>query len=318
MGDERQHEPERSRAYLDAAATVSNWGRWGDDDEVGTLNLITAEKRRAAASLVKRGAVFSLALPLDSRGPQRGGRRSNPLHVMTRTGLDPESINGLGDGSQFTDDMVVLHLQSSTQWDALAHVYYDGELYNGFPAGSVDSRGARHCGIDRVHDRFVSRGVLLDVARLHDVTTLPPGHAISADELDRAAAAGGVAVEEGDIVLVRTGLMATWHDTGRWDAFSEPQPGLHHEVATWLHERGVAAVAADNLMVEAMGVVDGVACPLHMLALRDMGLCLGEFWDLEELAADCAADGVHEFMLVAQALPFTGAVGSPVNPLALK
>ena len=318
MSETHRHGATPPRSHLAAADQVRNWGRWGDDDEIGTLNLITAEKRRDAATLVRRGAVFSLALPLGSGGPQRGSLRSNPMHVMTRTGRDPESINGLGDGSQYTDDMVVLYLQSSTQWDSLAHVFYDGKLYNGFPAESVDNDGARHCGIDRSHDRFVSRGVLLDIARLHDVTTLPAGHAISADELDRAAEAAGVTVEEGDIVLVRTGLMATWHETGRRDPFYQPQPGLHYEVATWLHERGVAAVAADNLMVEAMGVVDGVICPLHMLALRDMGLCLGEFWDLEELAADCANDGVYEFMLVAQALPFVGAVGSPVNPLALK
>lgn len=297
---------------------VRNWGRWGTDDEKGTLNFISAAKRAEAARLIERGDVFALGLPLNDRGPMASrGLRRNPEHVMTRSGVD-DAANSMGGTSHYTDDMVVMHLQSASQWDALAHVYYDGALYNGFAPSSVDSRGASRCGIDKVHDRLISRAVLLDLARLHGVDALANGHAVSIDELDAAERAAGVEVSEGDIVLIRTGLMATHRATGTWDAFNRTQPGIHYSTAPWFHARSVAAVAADNTAVERMGAIEGVQCPFHMLALVDMGMPLGEYWDLEELAADCAADGRYAFFLSAPALPFTGAVGTPVNPIAMK
>jgi len=301
-------------------AELSNWGRWGPDDERGTLNLITPEKRAAAATLVRRGAVFSLSIPLDADGPQHDPRspRTNPLHLVTRTGVDPPEVNGAGGTARYTDDMVVLHLQAGTQWDSLAHVFYDDQLYNGFPASSVTSRGAARDGVDKYYDQFVSRGVLLDIARLHGVETLEAGHDITSDELDRAAAAAEVEVTAGDIVLIRTGLMATWERTGRWDAFTSQDSGVHFTTARWFAEHGVAAVACDNGAVERPGAVRSLGIPFHMVAIRDMGMPLGEFWYLEELGADCAQDGRCEFLLVAPALRVTGAVGSPVTPLALK
>jgi len=308
---------------------VRNWGRWKPDDELGTLNLITSEKRLAAAGLVRRGEVFSLCLPLGSRGPQPGrsaptpldptAERSNPIHFMVRTGSEPDEMSHLGATCYWADDAVTMYLQAGTQWDALSHVYYGGLVYNGRPSSSVvDTEGAHSCGIDKVHDKFVGRGVLLDVARVHGVSCLPSGHAIKPEELDEAEKQSGASVTEGDIVLVRTGLMSTWTESGDWSAFGKPQPGLHFSCAKWLHDRGAAAVAADNTAVEASSFSDGIYAPFHMLALRDMGLHLGEFWYLEDLAADCANDGMSEFLLVAQALPFEGAVGSPVNPLAIK
>jgi kynurenine formamidase len=298
---------------------VRNWGRWGADDELGTLNLITPAKRAQAASLVTRGAVFALGLSLDAWGPQAGvgpGPRRNIQHMMTRTA--DGGGNSMGGTSYYTDDMVVMHLQGASQWDALAHVYYDGTLYNGYPASDVTSLGAARCGIDKVHDRLISRAVLLDIAALHGVDTLAPGHAIHADELDAAMAKAGVEVTEGDIVLVRTGLMGTHKRTRSWSAFDRQQPGIHYDTAPWFHERGVAAVAADNTAVEKMMAIDGVSCPFHMLALVDMGMPLGEYWDFEALAADCAADGRYEFLLSAPALPIAGAVGTPVNPIVMK
>ena len=308
--------------FEELAATVRNWGRWGPDDEIGCLNLITPQKRAAAAALVRKGASFSLTIPLDGDGPQSGGGggRSNPTLVATKTGNDPPEVNGIGGTAHYTDDVLLgLYLQAGTQWDSLAHVYYDGQLYNGFPASSVTSTGAAHLGFDRYYDRFVTRAVLLDVARLHGVETLPHGHLIDTAQLEQTAAAQGVSVEAGDIVLVRTGMMAIHDATGSWDAFNSAFPGLHFETALWFHEHDVAAVAADNMAVEVPGAgPDGLGIPFHMLALRDMGMPLGEFWYLEELAADCAGDGVYECMLVAPGLRVTRAVGSPVTPIALK
>jgi kynurenine formamidase len=298
---------------------LSNWGRWGDDDELGTLNFITPEKRVAAAALVRTGKTFSLAIPLDDNGPMVGpGFRKNPVRLMFQTGTDPGVRFDLGGGAGFTDDFVTMPLQCSTQWDSLAHVYYGDHLYNGFSKMEVTSQGAERNGIDKVHDRFVSRGVLLDVARAKGVDTLDPAYAITADDLDEAERFAGVTVTEGDIVLLRTGLMGTHDRTGNWDAFEAPQPGLHWNTCEWFHARSVAALAGDNSRVEASDVVPGYRVPFHMVAMRDMGLFIGEFWYLEELSADCATDGVYECMLVAPALRFTRGCGSPINPLALK
>lgn len=299
--------------------SLSNWGRWGADDERGTLNYITPEKRRQAAALVRQGKTFSLSIPIrHGSGPQAGGARINPMHLMTATGADPKSRVDLGRNTRYVDDVLVMMVQGGTQWDALCHVYYDDKLYNGFDATAVDYRGAPRGGIDKVHPDFVSRGVLLDVARWKGVDCLPAGYAITTADLDATAAAQGVHVGEGDIVMVRTGQMSTVGDFVQWDAFRGREAGLHWETAEWLHANRVAAVAADNSMVEATGQIKGVWVPFHMLALRNLGLHLGEFWYLEQLAADCAADSVWECMLAAQALPIQGGSGSPVNPLALK
>ncbi|NDJ88085.1 cyclase family protein [Mycolicibacter kumamotonensis] len=316
---------------------VRNWGRWGDDDELGTLNLITPDKVAAAAALVRHGKVFPLGVDFGSSGPQGAFQfRHNPIHVMTVDGGDVSTLAQYGpewhrnivarqvsefftdNPFRFNDDMVVMPLQAATQWDALSHVYYDDQLYNGFPAGSVTSLGAYHCGIDKVDGKGItSRGVLLDVVAHRGAETfLPLGTPITSDELDDVARAQQVTIETGDIVLVRTGWWQRFSETGDG---AEPGAGLDWRCATWLHEHDVAAVAADNLMVEnPVSGVEGTFLPMHMLCLRDMGMMLGEYWDLGALAADCAADGVYEFQLVAPPLRVTGGVGSPVNPIAIK
>jgi kynurenine formamidase len=221
---------------------------------------------------------------------------------------------------RFNDDMIVMPLQAATQWDALSHVYYEDKLYNGFPADSVTSFGAYHCGIDKVDGKgIISRGVLLDAVRHRGAEVfLEPGNPITPAELDDIADGQGVTVREGDIVVVHTGWWTRFCSTGDG---AEPGSGLHWTCASWLHDHQVAAVAADNLMVEdpdPTNGVDGTFLPMHMLCLRDMGLMLGEYWNLTELAADCAADGVYEFQLIAPPLRVVGAVGSPVNPIAIK
>ena len=299
--------------------TLKTWGQWGPDDEKGTLNYITPAVRRRAAGLVRQGKTFALSIPIrHGSGPQAGGARINPLHLMTATGCDPTTRVDLGMNTRYVDDMLVMMVQGGTQWDALCHVYYDDRLYNGFAATQVDSHGAHRGGIDKVHADFVSRGVLLDVARAKTVDCLPAGYAITSADLEATAARQATRIEAGDIVLVRTGQMSTVGDFAKWDAFRGREAGLHWETAEWLHTHRVAAVAADNSMVEATAQLPGVRVPFHMLALCNLGLHLGEFWFLEALAADCAADGVWECMLVAQALPIAGGSGSPVNPLALK
>lgn len=322
-----------------AADDVRNWGRWGDDDEIGTLNFITAEKVAEAAGCVKKGSVISLGGDFSSSGPQGAFKfRQNPVHVMTVDGGDANTLcqyapdwlrNSVAQElSSFfvdnifrvNDDMIVMSLQAATQWDALSHVYYEDKLYNGFPADSVTSFGAFHCGIDKVDVKGItSRGVLLDVvAHRGEDVFCQPGNPITPGELDDIAAKQGVSIGRGDIVVVHTGWWTRFLATGDG---AEAGSGLDWTCASWLHDHEVAAVAADNLMVEdpdpANGV-DGTFLPMHMLCLRDMGLMLGEYWDLSRLAADCAADGVYEFQLIAPPLKVVGAVGAPVSPIAIK
>lgn len=306
--------------FLELLERLSNWGRWGPDDELGALNYITATKRVEAAGLVRRGENFPLGIPITGgHGPQGGaGGRSNPLHFMTATGNDPTNAVPLGGDAGYTDDFLGIAVQGGTQWDALCHIFYAGKMYNDFPASAVTSAGASRNGIDKVHAEFVSRGVLLDIARLKGVDCLEPGYPITTADLLAAESAQGVEFGEGDILLVRTGQMGTTEDFTDWSRFGAAEPGLHFETAELLDDRRVAAVAADNMMVEASAHLAGYYVPFHMLALVNLGIHLGEFWYLEDLAQDCAGDGVYEFMLVAQALPITGATGTPVNPLAIK
>jgi kynurenine formamidase len=295
---------------------LTNWDRWGPDDQLGTLNFIDAEVVRKATASVRSGRVISLALPLDETGPQEGRLRNNPIHLMTKTGvLLPSS--SIGGGAGYTDDLVIMYLQCGTQWDALAHNHWDGLIYGNRAASTVNSEGASHGGIGATAASFVSRGVLLDIARLEGVATLPERFNITVDHLEAAAANQGVAIQSGDILLIRTGLMSQRDLTGNWRYFRKPQPGVHYSTLPWLHEHCVAAIAADNTMVEVFDSMEHIAAPFHMVALRDMGLHIGEYWYLEELAAACAEQQRWTFMLAAQPLPFTRAVGSPVNPLAI-
>lgn len=298
------------------AAKVSNRGRWGDDDQRGTLNLIDAAAVLRGVAAARQGRVFSLALPFDAEGPQTGAipGRDNPALEMTAV-----SVTLTGDPADFTtsDDRFSMGVQASTHWDALAHAGYEGLLYNGVPDTVITDAGAAKLGIEHFGP-VVSRGVLLDVARLHGVDHFDDGHQIDGDELDAAAAVAGVTVEPGDIVLVRTGQMHFLR-TGERDRYRMTTPGLSTRSIEWFRDHDVAAVATDTFVLECFPPEDPAALlPVHMIHLRDMGLAQGQLWHLDDLAADCAADGQHDFLLTATPLPLTGAVGGPVAPTAVK
>lgn len=316
-----------------AGERLRTWGHWGPHDAVGTLNYIDSAKIAAAARLVRKGAVFPLSAPLQARGPQgSSGHRRNPLHFMSVIGADlglvARTSMGPLEGAQtrdfgplrFNDDYIVTPLQASTHWDALAHVYYDGLLYNGIPADSVTSEGASRIGIEHAARRgVVGRGALLDVARFRGVEHLEAGTVIGPADLEEAMAAQAVSVGEGDILLVRTGWLGRYLRTGNAsDWASDDSPGLSWECAAWLAERRIAALATDNSAAESGAAPNGTWLPLHMIAIRDMGMMLGEIWNLEKLSDDCAEDSVYDFLLIAQPLDIPGAVGSPLNPIAIK
>jgi kynurenine formamidase len=304
------------------ARKYRNWGKWGADDEVGTLNYITPEKVVEAAALVRRGKVFSLAIPFDSNGPQSGfGGRANPLHFMLQDGGDiacgaQDFIPGL----RYCDDAVTMPLQCATQWDALSHIYFDGKMYNDRGPEWVNSGGARANAIDKVKDKIVSRGVLLDIPRYKGKAWLEPGEAIYPADLDGAAARAQVSIGGGDIILIRTGQLAQVKANGSWGNYAGgPAPGLSLTVAEWLAQHEIAGYATDTWGTEVIpNETPDVFQPLHCVAIVNMGMLVGEIFNLEELAADCAADGVYEFLFVAPPLPITGAVGSPINPQAIK
>lgn len=326
MGEPSFEVPFRGDEIIrDYIERFSNWGRWGDDDERGALNLVGPEEIKAAAGLVRRGKVISMTLPYDLAGPQTGSFRANPLNLMTDTGTD--HVSGAQDmlpgawgeakGFGFSDDVLVMPNQSGTQWDGLAHIFWKGQMYNGHDAASVTAKGAGRCGIEVHNTSFVMRGMLLDVARYKGVDSLDPGYAITVEDLDGTAEQQGVEARRGDALLIRTGMMGA--RKGKWgDYAGGPAPGLSLHTAPWLHEHEIAALATDTWGCEVRPNEIDLFQPLHIVALVHMGIPFGEIWDLEAIGDDCAEDGVHEFMLSAAPLPISGAAGSPLNALAVK
>jgi kynurenine formamidase len=306
-------------------AEISNWGRWGNDDQLGTLNHIQDADRVSASSLVRTGEVLSLAIPLGASGPQnaRSGR-FNPIHFMSVDGRDFTTPNSREQDPrrgylQNADDVLILPLQAATQWDGLAHVFFDQQMYNGYPASYVSSSGARRNAITNGCGSMAGRGVLLDLPRVLGLRHLEPGFAIEAEQLDAACQAQSVEVRPGDFLLIRTGHMARAREGGGWgDYAGGDAPGLGLGSVRWLAEREIAAVATDTWDVEVRPVqTPDVAQPVHILLIVMLGLWIGEIFDLEALSERCADTNRYEFLFVGSPLPVEGGIGSPVNPVVI-
>lgn len=306
--------------FRQMADIVRNWGRWGSGDFRGTLNFITEETLRDAAACVTDGRLFSLGLRFDRHGPQRNDARFNPMLFPTQL-FTP--LSEAHPTMCFSDDVVTMPLQCATQWDSLAHVHYDDMLYNGHSASKSFGVHCTSCnGIENLAEAgIMSRGVLLDIPRLKGVSRLGAEYAITPDDLNAACEKFGISIRKGDVVLVRTGHLQVFTLDRDVHALHASEPGLTPECAEWLHDRSVAAVGADTVGVEVVplaGFGDTIPFAFHLLALRDMGCPLGELFDLEALAEDCARDGRYTFLFSAPPLAITGGFGSPVNPLVLK
>jgi kynurenine formamidase len=311
----------------EAAEKYKNWGKWGPNDEIGTLNYTKSEDIVGAARLVRKGKVISLALNFDNAGPQGAKSkypamgRINPVHTMLRTGTD--AYSGVLDhrGIRAADDMVVMPLQCGTQWDGLGHVFYENYMWNGYDCREVTSNGAQKCGIEKTKSKMVGRGVFLDVARALGKRWLDDGYAITSADLDRTAKSQKIELRRGDFVIVRTGQMEAKLDAGSWDGYpGGDAPGFSFETLEWIKRTELAALASDTWGCEVRPneTEPGINQPWHWITIPIMGMTMGEIFYVKELAEDCAADGVYEFLFVAPALPITGAVGSPTNPLAIK
>jgi kynurenine formamidase len=285
------------------------WGRWGAEDERGALNFIGADQVQRAAALVRSGQVVSLAQPLSPRTPVPK-HRAGIQHFMGRDGGDYAAGARRPGGFQFAEDTVVMPLHIGTHIDALCHAWCDDCLYNGFPGqGTRSTSGALRCGIEKMPP-IVTRGVLLDIVRLHGAP-LPPRASIGRADLQTAAEAASVAIEPGDAVLIRTG----WQEAlaGLPDVSFDEEPGIDVEAALWFAEAGVAMVGADNFAIEAIPFPAGTVFPVHQRLIRDFGIPLLEGLVLEPLAKHDRG----QFLFVAAPLPVVGGTGSPLAPVAV-
>lgn len=304
---------------------INNWGKWGNEDQKGAANYISPDNIVKAAQLIRKGVTFSLAIPIDGEGPI-WPTRLKPHHTMDITGadyitgFDTESILGK---MKFADDYIYMALQGSTQWDALSHAWYEERLYNGYSEKSIVSGalgGATKLGIENVKESLIGRGVLIDVLAFKG-GYLSPGYGITREDIEGALKQQGSEVKKGDIVIIRTGVVPNWYnDPSSRSNYFNPQTGIVKDVVNWIKENEITAIAADNIGVERTPneLDPKTVSPLHGNILRDLGVYLGEIWWLEDLAKDCAEDGVYEFFISAQPLNIPGAVGSPVNPVAIK
>jgi kynurenine formamidase len=291
---------------------VSNWGRWGKDDQRGALNFITDARRAAAAKLVKSGEAVSLALPLATIAAA-----DNPMpvtHLMVQAGFDAHTMPLPYAGDYFA---IAPHGMANTHLDALCHVFHQGKMYNGFDAEQVGSQGANKCAIDVARAGIISRGVLLDIPRLRKLDWMEPGDRIMADELDAAERAHGVKVEEGDVLLIRTGRSAMRKAKGGWDPYRLGLPGLDPSCLTWLHDRKIAVLGSDSVSDVVPSGDPEHLLPIHIGTLVMMGIHLIDNADFDALSAACAKANRYEFLFSMCPLILERGTASPVNPIAI-
>ncbi|MER5935113.1 cyclase family protein [Streptomyces sp. NPDC002054] len=282
------------------------------EDPRGALRHLTPERIAAAAAEVRLGRTVSMAAPIETLpGPD------NPVPAAHRmTGPDPDDIGA--DGLHFALDRISMnvHGDADSHLDALCHVMFDGELYQGVPASTVTAEGALSLSVDLVRDGIVGRGVLLDIPRLRGVPWLEPGDHVTPADLIAAEAAQGVRVGPGDLLMIRVGHRRRRRELGAWDA-ARARAGLHPAALDFLAEREVAALGGDGNNDTAPSAVAGVAFPVHVLAMHAMGVHLMDYLQFEELAPVCAAAGRWSFLCTVAPLRLPGATGSPVNPIAV-
>lgn len=303
----------------------TSWGRWGPDDEVGALNLVSASDVVEAARLVRTGKTFTLGLRIfDERGDPLSAERHRAMHVSYRDWSHYASGKAEVDARRpcFADDGIFISCHGTTHMDALGHIWVDDQLYNGYPAKSTASWLER-CSIAPLSQRgIITRGVLLDVAAARGVPYLPPTSEITLGELQAIAADAGVDVGKGDVILIRTGSLPRFYEVGPQEFFADySEPGLSDdpELIEWIDHRQIAGIGTDSLANELpYSARSDQMYPLHRLLLRNRGMTFHEALWLEELAADSRADGCYEGLYVALPLKLVGASGSPMNPLFVK
>ena len=284
---------------------LSNWGRWGTNDQQGTLNLLTPKRRLEATRLVREGVSISLARDVEK---ERSSDNSAPfVHSMDRTGTNN---SGFSCSDTF---MVSYHGMVHTHIDSLCHMFHNGFMYNGFPQTEVVSSGARKLGVENLKQGLFARGILMDIPALKGLKYLEPGTPIYPEDLSAWEKQSGVKVRSGDIVLIRTGRWARRAAKGPW---GDKWAGLHGSCAQWLKTRDVALIGSDAASDVLPSGIEGVPMPIHQLCLVAMGMWILDSCDLEALSVAAKKRHRWEFLLTASPLAVTGATGSPANPVA--
>jgi kynurenine formamidase len=308
--------------FRELGTKFSNWDRWGAEDRIGTLNHIAADAVIRASKLIQKGKIFDLSIPLGASGPAiGGGGRVNPIHLMGITPGDTHILNHFLTPKDMiiADDWITMPLQCATQWDGLAHVGYDGCFYNHVPSQTVSTMGGSSViSIEHIITKGpVGRGVLLDITAVRGGKNLEIGYEITPADLEAAEKRQNIRVGAGDILLIRTGWIQQFTIEKSAHGFWAGEPGIGLACIEWLYKREVAAIASDNFGVEVVpkGTMSLIC---HCVLIRDMGMTLGEIFNLDALAADCEADGIWEFFFTSPPLKIENAVGSPITPLAIK
>lgn len=301
--------------------TLSNWGRWGADDELGTLNLVTPAKRKQAAALVREGISVSCAWDIENT-LQPDQMLGTPQRLMVATGeglADPDRPTAAGRMAGAMEFIgLVYHGYSVTHVDGLSHIFWDGKMYNGTPASRVTAaQGATKKAITTLRDGVMTRGVVLDVAAAAGVDWLEPGVAVGPEMLEAAEARQGVTVEEGDVVLLRTGYGRRKRERGREALGKVGFPGWGAEALPWLHKRGAAMIGCDTAQDASPSAYAGLGIPVHAVGITAMGLWLIDNCDLENVVATAERLKRWEFQFVLAPLRVIGGTGSPANPLAI-
>jgi kynurenine formamidase len=298
-------EPMATADVLAFHQSLSNWGRWGDDDQLGALNLITPEVTAAAATTVSSGRSVSCARPLNTVAAV--DNPSPVAHHMTGTATE-------GWGADYF--ALAPHGFATSHLDALCHVFHEGKIYNGYPIDTVTAHGATRLGIHHLQAGIVTRGVLLDIPGLAGLEALEPGTPIFPEDLEAAEERAALEVRRGDVLFVRTGRWR-WRDRqGPWDA-TNLAAGLDASCLPWLRDRGVAALGSDCVSDVLPSRVEGVPMPIHTVAIVAMGLHLMDNLDFDQLAVACAAEGRWAFFLTVAPLVLRRGTASPVNPIAV-
>ena len=295
-----------------AQKTANNWGRWGDDDERGALNLLTPEMIQQAAASVTSGRVYSLGIPIQAEGVPLLDYRGKPMRLTLEDSTDEGMYEGFGckPGTGAHEDVLIFASHTTSHMDALIHVYEDGKHYNGVPSSAMRAMpGATKLGIEKVGG-FAARAVLIDLVRYFgDGEWVQPGRNITGEDLAAASTAQGIEVRAGDVVLLHTGYLQMWYAQQPNVGFE--QPGIGLDSARWLVSRDIVAVGCDNAAVEVIPFDDNDFLGVHKVLLVRHGVYMLEFLDLSKPAADEAWEG----LITVAPLKVTGATGSPVNPI---
>jgi len=299
---EQPRAPRNAAEFDELFQKVKNWGRWGKDDQLGSANLVTVAKRKQAVALVKNGVTVSLAHnPLTERAEDN----SNPFeHTMLR-------------GFSMDRYAVSYHGYAHSHIDALCHILYKDQTYNGYARAEVNTeKGCTKLGIDNLKNGVVTRGILIDIPRLKGVEYLEPGTAVYVQDLEAWEKKAGVKISAGDAILLRTGRWARRAKLGPWNV-GQSAAGLHASVAPWIKEHGVAFAGSDDALDVTPSQVEGVTLPIHTLFITALGINLLDNQDLEALGETAARLNRWEFMITINPVPVTGGTGFPLNAIAM-